>query len=72
MDVPPELAFRNVEPTDTLKEHILRGIDGLEKVYDRVWARKAGKGTLPRFPDHDHGPRPAVIRTPASTVAAGM
>jgi hypothetical protein len=44
----------------------------LEKVYDRVWARKAGKGALPRFPDHDHGPRPAVIGTPASTLAAGM
>lgn len=36
MDVPPEIAFRNVEPTDDLKAKILAGIDKLEKVYDRL------------------------------------
>ncbi len=36
MDVPPEIAFRGVEPTDTLKELILDGIDGLEKIYPRL------------------------------------
>ncbi|TVP58997.1 MAG: HPF/RaiA family ribosome-associated protein [Gemmatimonadales bacterium] len=36
MDVPPEIAFRGVEPTDSLKELILDGIDGLEKVYPRL------------------------------------
>lgn len=36
MDVPPEIAFRNVEPSDALKERILEGIDSLEDVYDRL------------------------------------
>jgi len=36
MDVPPEIAFRGVEPTDTLKERILDGIDDLEEVHDRL------------------------------------
>lgn len=36
MDVPPEVAFRGLEPTDALKERILEGIDDLEEVYDRL------------------------------------
>lgn len=38
MDVPPEIAFRNVEPTEELKQGILDGIDKLEEVYDRLVA----------------------------------
>lgn len=33
MQVPPEIAFRNLEPTDDLKELILEGIEDLEKLY---------------------------------------
>lgn len=36
MDVQPELAFRNVEATDELKDRILAGIDKLEEVYDHI------------------------------------
>ena len=36
MDVPPEIAYRNVEATDALKERIFAGIDRLEKVHDRI------------------------------------
>ncbi|TVP43535.1 MAG: HPF/RaiA family ribosome-associated protein [Gemmatimonadales bacterium] len=36
MDVPPEIAFRSIEPTDALKQMILDGIDSLEKVYPRL------------------------------------
>lgn len=36
MDVPPEIAFRNVEPTDTLKALIQEGIESLEKVHPRL------------------------------------
>lgn len=36
MDVPPEIAFRGVEPTDRLKALILDGIDALEEVHPRV------------------------------------
>lgn len=36
MDVPPEIAFRDVEPTDTLKEEIQERITDLEKVYSRL------------------------------------
>ncbi len=36
MDVPPEIAFRNVEPTDTLKALIQEGIDSLERVHARL------------------------------------
>ncbi len=36
MDVPPEIAFRGMEPADTLKELILTGIDDLEEVYPRL------------------------------------
>jgi len=36
MDVPPEIAFRGLEPTDALKQRILDGIDDLEEVYDRL------------------------------------
>jgi cold shock CspA family protein/ribosome-associated translation inhibitor RaiA len=36
MQVPPEIAFRNIEPTDELKARILEGIHSLEEVYDRI------------------------------------
>lgn len=36
MDVPPEIAFRNVERTPAVEDKILEGIDKLEKVYDRL------------------------------------
>lgn len=36
MEVPPEIAFRNIEPTDSLKNAIQEGIENLEKVYDRL------------------------------------
>jgi cold shock CspA family protein/ribosome-associated translation inhibitor RaiA len=36
MQVPPEIAFRNIEPTDELKSRILEGIESLEEVYDRI------------------------------------
>lgn len=36
MDVPPEIAFRGIEPTDSLKALILEGIDSLEKVHPRL------------------------------------
>lgn len=36
MDVPPAIAFRDVAPTDRLKERILDRIDGLEDVYDHL------------------------------------
>ena len=54
MDVPPEVAFRNVEPTEAVKQLIADGLDDLEEVYDRITSvrvmveetnpgRKAGK-----------------------------
>jgi ribosome-associated translation inhibitor RaiA/cold shock CspA family protein len=36
MQVPPEIAFRNIEPTDELKARIQEGIESLEEVYDRI------------------------------------
>jgi cold shock CspA family protein/ribosome-associated translation inhibitor RaiA len=36
MDVPPEIAFRGLEPSDALKERILAGIEDLEEVYDHL------------------------------------
>lgn len=36
MDVPPEVAFRHVKPTDELKRRILDGIDKLETVYGHL------------------------------------
>ena len=36
MDVPPEVAFRHVEPTDALKRIIQDGIESLEKVHPRL------------------------------------
>ncbi|MDX1566250.1 MAG: HPF/RaiA family ribosome-associated protein [Longimicrobiales bacterium] len=36
MDVPPEIAFRNVESTPAVEDKILEGIEKLEKVYDRL------------------------------------
>ena len=36
MDVPPEIAFRNIDPTDALKGLIEEGIESLEKVHPRL------------------------------------
>src|SRR5262245_533602 len=36
MQVPPDIAFRNIEPTEDLKNRILEGISSLEEVYDRI------------------------------------
>ncbi|TVR52135.1 MAG: HPF/RaiA family ribosome-associated protein [Gemmatimonadales bacterium] len=36
MQVPPEIAFRGLEPTDSLKVLILEGIEKLEKVYPNL------------------------------------
>jgi cold shock CspA family protein/ribosome-associated translation inhibitor RaiA len=36
MQVPPEVSFRNIEPTEELKARIHQEIDGLEEVYDRI------------------------------------
>jgi cold shock CspA family protein len=36
MDVPPEIAFRGLEPSDALKERVLEGIADLEEVHDRL------------------------------------
>jgi len=36
MDVPPEIAFRNVERNDAVDRRILEGIEKLEKVYPRL------------------------------------
>ena len=36
MDVPPEIAFRNVEPTEALRTLIQEGIDSLERVHPRL------------------------------------
>lgn len=36
MDVPPEIAFRNVEPTEALRSLIDEGIESLEKVHPRL------------------------------------
>lgn len=36
MDVPPEIAFRNVDATEELKGRILDGISDLEEVHDHV------------------------------------
>jgi cold shock CspA family protein len=41
MDVPPEIAFRGLEPTDDLKALILEGMDDLEKVYPRLVSCRA-------------------------------
>src|SRR5688500_14882479 len=36
VDVPPEIAYRNAEPTDALRALIDEGIDSLEKVHPRL------------------------------------
>jgi cold shock CspA family protein/ribosome-associated translation inhibitor RaiA len=36
MQVPPEIAFRNVEPTRLLKDAVAAGIESLEEVYERI------------------------------------
>ena len=68
MEVQPEIAFRNIEPTDELKNRIFAGIDKLEEVYDGIITcrvmveetnpgRKAGKLNHVRLdisiPNHD-------------------
>lgn len=55
MDVPPEIAFRDVEPKDTLKEEIRERITDLEKVYSRLTScrvmveRASNGGSTERF-----------------------
>lgn len=41
MQVPPEIAFRDIEPTDELKALILDGIDKLETVYPNLISCRA-------------------------------
>ncbi len=36
MNVPPEIAFRHIEPTEALKNVIREGIESIEKVYSRL------------------------------------
>lgn len=36
MQIPPEISFRNVEPSERNKEKILREIDKLERFFDRI------------------------------------
>jgi hypothetical protein len=36
VDVPLEIAFRNVDPTDSLRELVREGVDALEKVHPRL------------------------------------
>ncbi len=38
MQVEPEIAYRNVEATSALENHILRGIDRLERTHPRIIA----------------------------------
>lgn len=36
MQIPPEISFRNVEPSERHKEKILREVDKLERFFDRI------------------------------------
>jgi len=36
MQVPPEIAFRNIEPTQELRDRIMEGIASLEEVYEGI------------------------------------
>ena len=36
MQIPPEISFRNVEPSDRHREKILREVDKLERYFDRI------------------------------------
>lgn len=69
MDVPPEIAFRGLEPTDDLKELILTGIDDLEEVYPRlVSCRTMVADTTPdRHSSHNYRAR-LEIGIPGKTV----
>lgn len=52
MNVPPEIAFRHIEPTEALKRVVREGIDSIEKIYPglisfRVMVEENGRG-IPR------------------------
>lgn len=49
VNVPPEIAFRHIEPTEALKRVVREGIDSIEKVYPglisfRVMVEETGRG----------------------------
>jgi cold shock CspA family protein len=69
MDVPPEIAFRGVEPTDDVKDLILAGIDDLQAVYPRlVSCRTMVADTTPaRHSSHNYRAR-LEIGIPGKTV----
>lgn len=69
MDVPPEIAFRGLDPTDDLKDLILEGIDDLEDVYPRlVSCRTMVADTTPdRNSSHNYRAR-LEIGIPGKTV----
>lgn len=50
MQIEPEIAFRNVEPTDEVKEQIRKGIARLENVYDRLTSCRL----MVELPDRRH------------------
>ncbi len=54
MEIEPQVSFRNVERTDSLDRQILKGIDKLNNVHDRITSIRIGvedeRG--PESPDH--------------------
>ena len=50
MDVPPEIAFRNVEPTEGLNALIAEGIDALEKVHPRLTSLRVAGAVFSNSP----------------------
>ena len=47
MQVPPEISFRNITPTDELKNRILQEIAALEEVYERITTCRRDSPVLP-------------------------
>jgi cold shock CspA family protein/ribosome-associated translation inhibitor RaiA len=53
MQVPPEIAFRNIEGSPWIEDIIRRHLDGLEKIFDRLISckirveRRQNKATIP-------------------------
>jgi len=81
MEVPPEIAFRNIEPTDELKARILEGVRSLEDVHDRLIScrvmveetnpgRKAGKLNHVRLDISVPGSELVVNRNPPAHPAS--
>ncbi|MEX2467316.1 MAG: HPF/RaiA family ribosome-associated protein [Gemmatimonadota bacterium] len=69
MDVPPEIAFRGMEPADNLKDLILDGIDDLEEVYPRlVSCRTLVADTTPEQQSGNHYRARLDIGIPGKTV----